>query len=47
MTVEFAPAGQGSELVLTHERLADADARDHHLAGGNGCLDRFGRYLVR
>ena len=47
VTVEFATVGEGSELRLTHERFADEDARDHHLAGWNGCLDRLGRFLVR
>lgn len=47
VTVEFRPAGQGTELVLTHERFADTEARDRHGHGWNGCLDRLGRYLSR
>ena len=47
VTVEFNPAGQGTELVLTHERFADTEARDKHAHGWNGCLERFGRYLSR
>jgi uncharacterized protein YndB with AHSA1/START domain len=36
--VEFRPHHEGTELVVTHERLA-AEARDMHLQGWNGCLD--------
>lgn len=47
VTVEFRSAGQGTELVLTHERFADTEARDKHQHGWNGCLDRLGRYLSK
>ena len=47
VTVDFAPADGGTELVLTHQRFADSDARDRHLDGWNGCLDRLDRYLAR
>jgi len=47
VTVEFRSAGQGTELVLTHERFADTEARDKHQQGWNGCLDRLGRYLSK
>src|SRR5712691_2557814 len=33
VTVEFKAAGQGTELVLTHERFADSQARDKHQGG--------------
>jgi uncharacterized protein YndB with AHSA1/START domain len=46
VTVEFKPSGQGTELLVTHQRFADAQARDKHLQGWNGCLDRLGRYLA-
>ena len=45
VTVEFRASGQGTELLLTHQRFADAQARDKHQHGWNGCLDRLGRYL--
>ena len=47
VTVEFRSAGQGTELVLTHTRFADTEARDKHNHGWNGCLERFGRYVSR
>lgn len=45
VTVEFRPSGHNTELVLTHERFADTEARDKHQQGWNGCLDRLSRYL--
>ena len=47
VTVEFRPSGQRTELLLTHQRFADTDARDKHQHGWNGCLERLGRYLSR
>ena len=47
VTVEFRPAGQGTELLVTHQRFADADARDRHQRGWIGCLGRLERYLSR
>ena len=47
VTLEFKPSGDGTELVLAHERFADAPARDKHQEGWNGCLDRLGRFLSR
>jgi uncharacterized protein YndB with AHSA1/START domain len=47
VTVEFKAAGEGTELVLTHERFADSQARDKHQGGWNGCLERLGRLLSR
>jgi len=47
VTVEFRPAGESTELVLTHERFFDAEARDKHAHGWEGCLGRFTRYLAR
>lgn len=38
VTVEFRSHGDGTELVLTHERLSE-DVREMHLFGWNGCLD--------
>jgi len=47
VTVEFAPADGGTELVLTHRRFADGAARDRHLGGWTGCLGRLERFLAR
>ena len=45
VTVEFKPSGDGTELLLTHERFFDSQARDKHQHGWNGCMDRLGRFL--
>ena len=42
---EFAERGGQTELVLTHERFASAEARDAHDKGWVGCLDRLGKYV--
>lgn len=47
VTVEFHASGRGTELVLTHRRFFDTDARDRHAHGWNGCLARLARYLSR
>lgn len=47
VTVEFHASGSGTELVLTHERLFDIEARDKHRHGWTGCLARFARYMSR
>jgi uncharacterized protein YndB with AHSA1/START domain len=39
-TIELRPAGEGTELVLTHDRFITAAHRDSHEQGWNGCLDR-------
>ncbi len=45
VTLEFKPSGEGTELVLAHQRFADTQARDKHQEGWIGCLDRLGRFL--
>lgn len=45
VTVEIRPDGDSSELVLTHQRFADAKMRDDHGQGWNGCLERLARAL--
>ncbi|MGH8714247.1 MAG: SRPBCC family protein [Casimicrobiaceae bacterium] len=47
VTLELKPSGDGTELLLTHQRFADTEARDKHQHGWNGCLERLGRYLAR
>jgi uncharacterized protein YndB with AHSA1/START domain/predicted Ser/Thr protein kinase len=43
VTVEFYPEGQGTDLVLTHERFRDEADKNSHAQGWQGCLDRLGR----
>jgi uncharacterized protein YndB with AHSA1/START domain len=46
VTLEFKPSGDGTELVLAHQRFADTQARDKHQEGWIGCLDRLGRFVT-
>jgi len=39
VTVEFHERDQSTELVLTHEFFKNAEQRDRHANGWNGCLD--------
>jgi uncharacterized protein YndB with AHSA1/START domain len=43
ITVEFRPGGDGTDLMLTHERFRDEADRDRHAEGWRGCLDRLAR----
>lgn len=45
VTVEFIERGSSTELVLTHERLPNDQARDQHSAGWNGLLERLAAAL--
>lgn len=47
VTLTFAQAGGGTDLVLLHERFADEEARDKHESGWNGCLVSLEDYLTR
>ncbi len=47
VTVEFFSHGNESELVLTHERLADADAAKRYQSGWGAIADKFAAYLAR
>ena len=40
VVVEFKDLGKATEVVLTHERFADEEARDKHREGWTGCLAR-------
>ena len=46
VTVEFLPKGDGTELVLTHERFPAADVRDLHNQGWIGCLNCLDKLLA-
>ena len=45
VTIELKDLGKTTELVLTHERFADEEARDKHQQGWNGCLNRLAGFL--
>jgi uncharacterized protein YndB with AHSA1/START domain len=38
VTVRFEPRGSETEVVVVHERIASAEARDEHGQGWEGCL---------
>ena len=38
VTLDFREHPEGTELVLHHERFADAATRDMHMAGWEGCF---------
>lgn len=40
VTVTLAPEGDGTRLVLTHERFADRDATERHAAGWSSSFNR-------
>lgn len=46
VTVRFEPHGDGTEVIVKHERIASAELRDQHLNGWNGCLDGLEEYLA-
>ena len=47
ITVEFAALGDATEVIVTHERIANATARDQHRQGWNGCLEGLTEYVER
>lgn len=46
VTVLVAPDGGGSLLTLRHEQFADAPARDRHVVGWSGALDKLEALLA-
>ena len=46
VTVLIKPDGTGSLLTLMHEKFFDEKARDGHLYGWTGCLDKLGVYMA-
>ena len=47
VTLEFVELGNKSELILTHERFANSDARDKHNVGWTYCLDSLQRNVEK
>ena len=45
VTLEFLPAGTGTELVLTHAGFANDDARAHHEQGWTGIMTRIAEHF--
>jgi uncharacterized protein YndB with AHSA1/START domain len=44
VTVRFEAQGTATEVVITHERIPNAAARNQHEYGWRGCLDGLARY---
>ena len=47
VTVRFEPRGEDTEVIVTHERVANVTLRDEHARGWNGCLEGLARFIVR
>jgi hypothetical protein len=43
--VEFHRHEDGTEVVVSHERIASPADRDRHRAGWEGCLEGLDRYV--
>ncbi len=46
MTVEFNDLGGSTEVVLTHERFPNVEAKTGHEEGWTGCLNRLERLFA-
>jgi uncharacterized protein YndB with AHSA1/START domain len=44
--VQFAGNGAETEVIITHQRIADETLRDEHAHGWAGCLDGLSRYTL-
>jgi uncharacterized protein YndB with AHSA1/START domain len=47
VTVEFIPAGNSTEIHLTHEQLPSIESRDNHQRGWIGVFDKLEKYLAK
>ncbi len=45
VSVDFLTLDSGTDVHITHERLPNAEVRDDHTHGWNGCLDKLARVL--
>jgi uncharacterized protein YndB with AHSA1/START domain len=46
VTVRFLSRGPDTEVVVTHEQIGNAKARDSHQQGWQGCLEGLAAYLA-
>ncbi len=46
VTVRFQARGDVTEVIVTHERIADPAVRDRHEHGWHGCLDGLAAYVA-
>jgi len=46
VTVRFEQRGTDTEVIVTHERVANETLRDQHQQGWHGCLEGLARYIV-
>jgi hypothetical protein len=47
VTVRFEPRGTDTEVIVTHERVANETLGEQHRQGWHGCLEGLARYIVR
>jgi uncharacterized protein YndB with AHSA1/START domain len=45
VTVDFAPAGEGTQITITHQRFKTDPEAERHGAGWTGALDQLPAYL--
>lgn len=45
VTVEFLDRGPSTEILLTHTQLPDAESREKHGHGWNGCFEQLAGYV--
>jgi uncharacterized protein YndB with AHSA1/START domain len=45
VTIEFLDRGASTEVLLTHAQLPDAEQREKHAHGWNGCLEQLARFI--
>ena len=46
LTLEFAPRGEGTELVLTHTNLRHEESRDGHATGWQSIFDKLAAFIA-
>jgi uncharacterized protein YndB with AHSA1/START domain len=45
VTVQFEPMGNGTEVIVTHERIASQELRKMHEQGWIGCLESLAEFV--